>query len=907
MTDSFPENEVEVLRSYLSDDLHQSLVRTKAELQRIRVGEIPDPDALKGEVKLSAGEEQRQKHAIRVNRARGRFLDLLNRTHLGEEHKPGAIVAIEESAQDIMHLDFLGALNILARFNEDEETRPVADLAFDRATTEESFTSDAIVFLTAKLSKVIVTPHDDDGQEIWVSESHSLQGFSPSARLTSGQIEEFLTLLDFLSDTPERTFRLGIMLGEARFGLGAYDLAIQEFGKLRQTTGASVRGKFVALRSGFAHLSLGDSLFRRFRAPDDAVRDQIRAAYAEAARQAGSNQISSGNPLRQQVEGHAAMQREKLDAGFNFLGYRDGYVPILRPATLQGLAEHRIQTAADAVQKFELFRSRADQIQDQLRDLDFERDVKEVEGAIAQEHIGKANDQLRIAGQRIDQIQAQLDSLDTGLLASLAGSLVGAGASAFLSGASDTVIGSRGTVIGTSVPGVVGALSGGVSALANYSARKTELEFQKKIAEIERGIAQRDVRIAELGQQIVEATIDFLGEKIRRIQNRELNPDLYYSAAAVFRVMAQHHLDVAILWSYLFERAVSFLRVEPDLRQIRLDYLGGPGGLLTAPDRLRSDLDDVIDRNVPITKGQSLTETYSLRTWFPLEFNRFLQTGRMDFTLSLYELSKRRPGVYRQRIKRVEVKLQFPPPSGFTGRIRHRGSFLLRDKDTTPEPGAGSFIPSGDQLGRAFAELGAGASQGTPVDGVIPYLLDVDTLELSPDEPIPDTGSPEPDALVPIEGYGPAGDWTLEVENVDLRFISDALLRITYVIPESDEPLADKVKKLITSYEQDVLVPGDALDLISPYSLRQQFPDTLAQLGSGSAQLTMAATDFPAGITDRKLKTIVVQAVDADKKGVADLMLEISGRSRVLVRCRSHFGVQVGGCRLGGPIGVVLR
>ena len=54
--------------------------------------------------------------------------------------------------------------------------------------------------------------------------------------------------------------------------------------------------------------------------------------------------------------------------------------------------------------------------------------------------------------------------------------------------------------------------------------------------------------------------------------------------------------------------------------------------------------------------------------------------------------------------------------------------------------GIGPFIPSGDQLAQSLGRPGRRATQGVPIGGVIPFLLDVDTLELSPDEPLPDPG-----------------------------------------------------------------------------------------------------------------------------------------------------------------------
>ncbi len=845
MATTFPENEIEVLRRYLSAELHEALKRARVELTRASSDLVLHPDLfeqLNGPLDPLQREEQGR--AFEVNLARRQILAVFDRASLGkpdsaaaESDRPPPIDLLDAITDDVMRHELPGAVDRLNTF--DIDAQPADGLPLDRRAFETAFTASPIGFITTRVTKIITTP--EGPHEIKVRDQNTLPGYQASARLTAADIDTLFVLLRFLSRTAERTFRLGVIRAEVLFGLARHAEAIQAFGTLLPSPGprglthvgdiplhgfvvlgdpepaperrpsfvsghlaelipgvlpilvatADVetdplvvpRQRFAALRQGFAHLGLGDGLFRALRTPDPSARDAIRAAYDHAIAEVASLGISSENPWRLQVEQYAAMQKGKLDAGMNVLGYRDGYVPILRPATLQALAERRIQAASEAAQRFEAFKSKADQIQDTLRELDFQADIKQIELAIADEQIAKANDQVDIADRQVGQLQDQLDALATSTLVSIGGSLLQAAASAALAGST----GPAGpTITGTSVPGTVGALSGAASTLAGYSARKDELKFQKEIAAIGARVARRDVAIAELGKRIAETSIEFLEDRVRRIQNRELNPDLYYAAGEAFRALAQRHLDVAILWAYLFERSVAFLRLEPTLRTIQLDYLQGPGGLLTAPDRLRADLDEVVDLNVPITKFQFLTETYSLRSLYPLEFNRFLQRGRMDFALSLYELSKRRPGVHRQRIKRVQVELQFPPPSGFTGRIRHRGSFLLRDKDTTPLPGDGPFLPGGEQLTQALATLGEGTTQGLPIGGVIPFLLDVDTLELSPNEAQPEPGEPALESLSPIEGYGPAGDWTLEVENVDLRFITDALLKITNVIPESD-------------------------------------------------------------------------------------------------------------------------
>jgi hypothetical protein len=931
---AFPENDIEVLFRYLPDDLHRALIAIRDELTRVvMVSNLLSPEMFEQiDGPLDPVQKENQARAFAVNEARKKFLAALTDAHVGEADKPPAIVSIDTAVDEMMRHELPGAAARLVTF--DSDTPPITNAGLDRDTIDSAQTTASLPFLITRVTHIINT--SSGPREIRVRNDAVLGGIAPGALLGAERIEQLFTALNFLSRTWERVFRLGIMRGQAHFGLREYDLAIAQFSALlpkrtghpgwhfdlRHLTavfqpaasapdpsphvGVSVSRRhlsrhlvdiignisdltvldeigeqppplpsqmFAGIRMAFAQLGLGNALYRRQgQAVDAAAGAAIKDAYEGAVRVLSRVNISAGNPLRQQIEKYVEQQLAKLAAHLNFLGYQPGYVPILRPAALQALAERRIDAAAAAASRFEMFKGHADQIQDQLQELDVQREIKEKELAIEDEQLGKARDQVDIADRQVQQLQNQLDALATSTTVSVVGDLFQAAASAALAGST----GPAGSAItGTNVPGVVGALSGVASTIASYSARKEDLELQKVIAGLQAGVARRDVRIAELGKEITELMTDSLADRIRSIQDRELNPDLYYVAAEAFRALAERHLDAAVLWCFLFERSVAFLRLEPELQSIGMDYLSGPGGLLTAPDRLRADLEDVVNFNLPITKFQFLTEVFSLRSLYPLEFSRFLQTGRMDFAMSLYELNKRRPGVYRQRIKRVEVQLQFPPPSGFTGRIRHRGSFLLRDKDTTPQPGSGTFAPTEADIASALAAMGPGATQGVPIGGVIPFLLDVDTLELSAHQTPPDLGDPSPESLSPIEGYGPAGDWTLEVENVDLRFITDVLLKITTVIPESDEPLSERVKGLLAAYEQQ-LAQDDALDLISPLSLRQRFPDAFAGLSGNGAQFSLVRNDFPAGITNLRLKSVVMQALDAQKRGIEGLSLELT-------------------------------
>ena len=143
-----------------------------------------------------------------------------------------------------------------------------------------------------------------------------------------------------------------------------------------------------------------------FRRADQLIADErpaIVAAYDRAVAHAQSREIAAENPPRRQIEQAAAIQKTKLEAGLNVLGYRDSYVPVQRPATLLALAERRIEAASAAAQRFELFESKADDIQDKLRQLEFEQDIKAKELAVADQQLAKAKEQVAIVDTQIEK------------------------------------------------------------------------------------------------------------------------------------------------------------------------------------------------------------------------------------------------------------------------------------------------------------------------------------------------------------------------------------------------------------------------------------------------------------------------------------------------------------------------
>jgi len=301
----------------------------------------------------------------------------------------------------------------------------------------------------------------------------------------------------------------------------------------------------------------------------------------------------------------------------------------------------------------------------------------------------------------------------------------------------------------------------------------------------------------------------------------------------------------------------------------------------------------VIDADKPSDKEQSpIIDRFPLATLFPLEFADFKQSGSMDFRLSFYLINGGRTGVQRQRIERVGLQIFGAIDPATKMRVIHHGSFLLRDDATTPEPDAGRFIPDPQRLKEALEALKAGGPQGESIDGVMPFILDEDTIELSLDTPFPEADPAKP-ALRPIEGYGPAGDWRIEVDAPDLRGISSIDLLIEVSFPESKSDLARRVEGLLAKFETEIY--GDEvseeeealLDRVTPFSLRNDFPNVFQQLPGGQVLFPMDRQDFPTGIIDLKLKTIVAQALDKEKNPVEGFAIELSRPGTQFLRVRT--------------------
>jgi hypothetical protein len=671
-------------------------------------------------------------------------------------------------------------------------------------------------------------------------------------------------LSELLSKGPEHAFRTNVLQAEIDAGRGRFDEAIRAYdGLLASTPAGTDRRKLVAIRAAFAHLASGDQRFRSERTPGEQTRQAALDRYDRAVRLLGEHGVSGDNPVRQQIEAHAAAARAKLANGLNYLGLRDAFVPNQRFTMLQDAAAIQIQAATESLQSFITFLGQADEKKEKEADLELQRTEEVL-------NLNILDRQRAIATLNIAKIDEQLSAIED--------------QQEFL--AIETVLGGfRSIVEGAARAGqspqvgVATSVVGLASTFVNFLEQSEQLAHQKRLAQLDKDIARHQAAIVGTERQISELKLAFFGEKLAFLEGQRLNADVLYELAALNEARAVRQVETAILLAYLFERALNFTLGEIGPGRIQFDYLDRPLGVLDAIKALADDFTLVrnqVDTLLQQEKVNPFVETISLRETYPIQFNRFLQTGEMEFVYSLYQLSKSRPATHRCRLRDIGVEIRgLIPATGFSGILTHSGRFLVRDRDATVDPAVTRLVPTEQQLEEALEEQRESGLAAAVVGGVLYYSLDPESKELSQKTQFVSADPPSEVTLDLFEGIGPTGLWRLEIREHERLAISDVLLHFAVVSRESDPfVLEPRVESLVRSFEEE-LAGDDALDRIATFSLRREFPDTFFALENGSADLVLTEDQFPRGLIDLQTKMVLAQALDADGKGVPGIALTI--------------------------------
>lgn len=355
---------------------------------------------------------------------------------------------------------------------------------------------------------------------------------------------------------------------------------------------------------------------------------------------------------------------------------------------------------------------------------------------------------------------------------------------------------------------------------------------QVKVAQDRVRVAEQDRKISEIQQQHAEATVDFL-------QNKFTNAELYEWMSGVLERVYSYFLQEATAVARLAQTQLAFERQDYLQSIVQNDYWEMPaadsiissennGSIdrrgLTGSSRLLQDIYklDQYAFNTDKRKLQ-MVKTFSLASYFPLEFQQFKATGEINFETLMDYFDQDFPGHYMRLIKRVRTHViaLVPPTQGI--------------KATLMSSGISRVVSSGSIFQEVIVR------RDPEMIALTGNRESAGVFELQ---------AQDPKMLNPFEGSGVHTGFMLKMPKAsnlfDFNTIADVLVTIEYTALHSFD------------YEQQVNRRlGNDITADRAFSLKNDFADAFYQLNhpeeftdGATVQIPISEFDFPAGISD---------------------------------------------------------
>jgi hypothetical protein len=387
---------------------------------------------------------------------------------------------------------------------------------------------------------------------------------------------------------------------------------------------------------------------------------------------------------------------------------------------------------------------------------------------------------------------------------------------------------------------------------ANHERQMDEWKFQRDLADQDFLIANQQITLAKdqeriIGQEkiIAEMQADNAKDVVEFLANKFTNAELYDWMGNILEGIYSFFLQQATSMAKLAENQLAFDRQETPQAIIQADYweASAEGSLsigtdkgpdrrgLTGPARLLQDITR-LDAYAFETNQRKLqlTKTFSLARQFPVEFQRFLETGVMNFATSMEIFDHDFPGHYLRQVKRIRTSViaLIPPVQGI--------------KATLTNSGISRVVIKGDLF------------------QTVPVHYGPDYVALT--SPINATGlfemEQQTEMRVPFEGIGVNTMWEFGMSkaanSLDYSTIADILFTVDYTaLNDSD-------------YQQQVLQTlNPRITADRPFSFRHELSDQWYDLHNPDRSDTpMVVTfetrreDFPPNIRHLKIQNIVL-------------------------------------------------
>ena len=369
-------------------------------------------------------------------------------------------------------------------------------------------------------------------------------------------------------------------------------------------------------------------------------------------------------------------------------------------------------------------------------------------------------------------------------------------------------------VVGRDAAGAAGGFFAGraevKSILASFERRRQEWQLQLSLAQQDLLITDQQIKLALDQVQITQQELKIASIQIQHalnnlnfLSNKFTGAELFDWMSQVLEKIYAFFLRQAATIARLAEAQLAYERQEAVPTFIRADYwrtsegslFGNGDGVdrrgLTGSARLLRDLTE-LDQFAFTTDSRKLqlSKTFSLSALDPVRFQRFLETGIMQFATLMDHYDREFPGHYLRLIKRVRVSViaLTPPTQGIRATLSNMGVSRVVINDN-------GFRPVVVHHGPQSVALSA------PLNATGLFELDV-----------------QPEMLVPFESIGVHTAWEFRLPKpanpFDFNTIADVLITFDYTAFDSSVYRRQVIENL-----------NPVLSIDQPYSLRNQFPD----------------------------------------------------------------------------------
>jgi hypothetical protein len=395
------------------------------------------------------------------------------------------------------------------------------------------------------------------------------------------------------------------------------------------------------------------------------------------------------------------------------------------------------------------------------------------------------------------------------------------------------------------------------SAKASFERRSDEWRLQRQLARHDMAISSQQVLVAQRHADVArkeafiattqhsqaDATLQFLNNKFT-------SAELYAWMSGILGGAYNYFLQQATAMAQLAQYQLAFERQESPPSFIKADYWeatedSAPNGQDGQPDRrgmtgsvrLLQDITRLDQFAFDSNKRKlQLMETFSLAQLFPVEFQRFRETGRLPFATPMSLFDSGFPGHYLRLISRISLSVValVPPRRGL--------------RATLIASGISRVVTGGDTFQtltvRRDPELIAFTSTSSATG----------LLDLQPDQGM----------LRPFESMGVDTNWELQLPKAanpfDFGTISDVLFTVEYTALQD------------FTYRQQVIQQlDDSLSAERVVSIRDQYADQWYALHNAEhAQTPMTVKfkldrqSFPPNLDDVRIQQVMFAVARAD-------------------------------------------